>query len=347
MNDKRSWIVKAGVFSSLAAWAIGVSVSVLSHRATVRYNQEASVSTPSTNREIARECVHEVAAGASVNLSEIKPNSEQCAKSSTWLDADLLHIPASSHSWIENSFMSPGSTLAPGNFYPNEGGYAWIKELQVSFVTPPVPTDPSVGVALFPAFQSGYNIIQPVLAWGVWTCAPSAVAGYWQLANEFVTTPTDGGATTVVCNNVGQVAGGVFVTAQIYVDPSKPCENDGLNCTWIISESVRDAAIGQSYLEVSTGPLNWIAISSMCFEQYGFTSCSQMPGGDGYHWTVNTTEMYQAGYPWTQSFALNFDSTNLSGSYYQWIWELHLWDGPDCGFGITTYPDSGAVTLLW
>jgi hypothetical protein len=197
-------------------------------------------------------------------------------------------------------------------------------------------------VFIFPAFESNENtqtIVQPIIEWG------PAANGYctdlegnftWGMAPWFIAADNTLVAPLPNCS----VRPGDTMFASMYTKSSHPCDPYG-NCFWYI----QICDVTQNWTCVTETSNGWAnpmdkAASGVLegyYEpgqnDYGFSSCSQVPGGTG----GGTTQF------WSETW-------NVAGTQsYPQFFADYLTDQPWCNYNVTLsgVNNSGGVTLQY
>lgn len=260
-------------------------------------------------RRLHKTCVHEVPAGSYVDQNL-----------DVWMGDHLVqHIPMCTYvgkrdtpttsGWIEDAYDGA---------FTNSYGFNWFNALKVHFGVPGTPSSPQGLVFLWPGMYDatdGNYLLQPVLQYG--TGAADGGGNYYSMNNWYVTSTTAVWGTLVNVRSLDTT-----VTAYVYIDSSKPCNDAGTDCTWVVAFSINGDPIGLNYLEVTTPKPPDKAYNGV-LESYNMTICDAFPSTST---TFTDDYLYMPGPHWDNSVAL---LTN------QWDGEYTAGVSPSCGYAIS------------
>ena len=269
------------------------------------------------------DCIHQIPAGASVDISDDSKSGEDV----TMNGQVIAHYEACSE--------EPIVTRQRGAFTPGPTGNGWVEDsnwhvslkkgdniewIQGEWAVPSAPKSTGATIFLFNGVEpkSGKWIMQPVLQYG-----PSAAGGgnYWTMASWLV------GSSVYVSSLTTVHAGDVLVgtTDETSVASGK--------LTYLI-DAYDSTSGADSNLTIHSKGIQWSWAFEGVLEAYNMTKCAEFPAS-GKTRFYDTTVAH--GYPAFDYYG----SLNFTGEFDNYFGA----GGPSCGF--STSVSGGSVTLKY
>jgi hypothetical protein len=256
-------------------------------------------------KRIHKSCVHHMEAGAG-----IRANGDIVAGGPNGRTVE--HVPPCQHKPLASGGHAP---IANGNIEwqsaaPVNLPLSWVNGIVVGFNVPQGPSRIAINqeeVFLWSGLTSsgnGNTVLQPVLSYGI---TPNGCGGPtwtdYQMVNYYI--DPSGNA---FCGAQTPVNPGTRVWSEAYVDTSQPCDNGGVNCSWVVEYTVDNGAnwIGNEAYDV---PALYDTAITGSLEAYHISDCGNFPGG---HLMGFADAVYVPGPQWNNFKAVGASNLTLT-----------------------------------